>query len=553
MAHPIPRGSTESKISLQTVAICAFPSMAGILFGYDSGWIAGVLAMDAFKRDFGKPNSKEKDAYRGYLYTSTDKALITSILSAGTFCGAMAAGYISDRIGRRNTITLGCIIYTIGVVLEVITHGSIDLLVVGRAIAGLGVGFISATTIMYVSEITPKEIRGSSVGSYQLAITIGLLLAAVVNIGAKYLLDTGAYRIPIAIQFLWALILGIGMLFMPESPRYLVMKKQGGKAAKALAQIHRKDADSKFIEDEYKLIADSYREELAAGAADSGFIDCFKGGFNRGSNLHRTLIGTSIQMFQQLTGVNFIFYYGTTFFQRAGISSPFVISIITAAVNVVSTPIALWGIERLGRRKLLIFGAIGMAICEFIVAIVGTALPNSTTAQDVLITFVSLFIFCFASTWGPCAWTVCGEIYPQRTRSHSTALSTASNWLWNFVISFVTPYLVDEHKANLGPKIFFIFGAAAVGCGVWAYFVVYEASKLSLEEVDRMMYACSARKSTTWRGRDGIIRRRVVPDVENGEKKGITRWWSRSSRKSGGNQGVQEMEHSRPSVESRET
>lgn len=117
----------------------------------------------------------------------------------------------------------------------------------------------------------------------------------------------------------------------------------------------------------------------------------------------------------------------------------------------------------------------------------------------------------------------------------------------------MTPYLVDEDKANLGPKIFFIFGAAAVGCGVWAYFVVYETSKMSLEEVDRMMFACSARKSTSWKGRDGIIRRRVVPDVENGEKKGIKRLWSRSSRKSGRNLGVQEMEHARPSTESRET
>ncbi|CZR50888.1 related to monosaccharide transporter [Phialocephala subalpina] len=542
MASPIPQGPTGYKLSLQTVAICTFPSMAGVLFGYDSGWIAGVLAMDAFKLDFGNPNSTEKDAYRGYLYTSTAKALTTSILSAGTFCGALAAGYVSDRIGRRSTIILGCIIYTIGVVLEVITHGSIDLLAVGRTIAGLGVGFVSATTIMYVSEITPKEIRGSIMGAYQLAITIGLLLAAVVNIGAKHLLNTGAYRIPIGIQFAWALVLGIGMSFMPESPRWYVMKKKGENAALALAQIHGRDPDSELIDDEYKLIADSYEEELAAGAADSSFVDCFKGGLKRGSNLHRTMIGTSIQMFQQLTGVNFIFYYGTTFFQRAGISNPFVVSIITAAVNVVSTPIALWGIERLGRRKLLIFGAIGMAICEFIVAIVGTALPNSTTAQDVLITFVSLFIFCFASTWGPCAWTVCGEIYPQRTRSQSTALSTASNWFWNFIISFVTPYLVDEDKANLGPKIFFIFGAAAVGCGVWAYFVVYETSKLSLEQVDRMMNETSARRSTGWEGRDGFARkRRVDSDVEGGEKGGVRRWWSKKGRREEGG-GRRELE-----------
>ncbi|KAE8447451.1 hypothetical protein EG329_010724 [Mollisiaceae sp. DMI_Dod_QoI] len=506
MVRAIVAGS-RADTSWATIAICSFPSTAGILFGYDSGWIAGVLAMRAFKRDFGHPNSTEELAWNGYLYSSTDKALITSILSAGTFCGALSAGYVADRIGRRNAIILGSAIYTIGVVPEMVAPiGGTPVMVVGRAVAGFGVGVVSASTIMYVSEITPKQIRGSIMGAYQLAITSGILFAACVSIGTQSLLSSAAYRIVIGVQFLWALWLGLGLLFMPESPRWFMMKGKEEKAKKALAQIYRRSADSDFVEQEYKVLEESYQAEMAAGAANASFLDCFKGGFNRGSNLHRTFIGTSIQMFQQLTGVNFIFYYGTTFFQRAGISNPFVISLIVAAVNTASTPMALWAIERFGRRKLLITGAMGMTICELIVAIIGTVLPNAHVAQNVLITFVCIYIFFFAATWGPCAWTVCGEIFPQRTRSQGTALSTASNWFFNFLISFVAPYLVDQDHANLGPKIFFIFGACTIACGFFAKFVIYETQGLSLEQTDMMMKEVSARESPKWWGRTGLAR-----------------------------------------------
>ncbi|KUJ22569.1 MFS sugar transporter-like protein [Mollisia scopiformis] len=492
-----PKDSSETKLKIKTIAICAFPAAGGILFGYDSGWIAGILAMDQFKKDFGKP-SVDKLAYMGLLYSSTDKSLITSMLSAGTFFGALSAGYIADRIGRKNNIILGCAIYGIGVVLEMIPHGSVPLLTVGRTVAGLGVGLVSATTITYASEITPKQIRGSVVGGYQLNITIGILVAAAINIATQRLHSTAAYRIPIALQFLWALILGIGLLFMPESPRYLVMKDRKADAKKALSTIWGEPETSDMVENEYKLIEDSYTAERDSGAAKATILDCFRGGCKSGSNLHRTFIGISIQMFQQLTGVNFIFYYGTTFFQRAGIQNAFVVSIITASVNVVSTPIALWAIEWFGRRPLLIWGALGMCICQFIVAIVGTIEPDSEAAQKTLITFVSFFIFFFASTWGPVAWTVCGEMYPQKTRSQSTAVATASNWLFNFVIGFVAPYLVDEDKADLGAKIFFIFGGCDVLCFLYAFFGIYETKGLSLEDVDRMMKETSARHSAEW-------------------------------------------------------
>jgi MFS family permease len=171
---------------------------------------------------------------------------------------------------------------------------------------------------------------------------------------------------------------------------------------------------------------------------------------------------------------------------------------ITTAVNVASTPISFWTIEKLGRRSLLIYGAVGMLICEFIIAAVGTAAEGSTAAGYCLIIFTCIYIFFFASTWGPAAWVVIGEIFPLPIRAKGVALSTASNWFWNFLIGFITPYMVDKDKGNLKSKVFFVWGATCTMCVVFAYFLVPETKGLSLEQVDRMLDETTPRQSAKW-------------------------------------------------------
>lgn len=171
---------------------------------------------------------------------------------------------------------------------------------------------------------------------------------------------------------------------------------------------------------------------------------------------------------------------------------------ITTAVNVGSTPISFWTIEKLGRRVLLIYGAIGMAICEFVIAIVGTAAKGSQAASYCLIIFTCLYIFFFASTWGPAAWVVIGEIFPLPIRAKGVALSTASNWLWNFVIGYITPYMVDPDEGNLRSKVFFVWGGTCTLCVVFAYMLVPETKGLSLEQVDQLLEETVPRKSSKW-------------------------------------------------------
>lgn len=202
--------------------------------------------------------------------------------------------------------------------------------------------------------------------------------------------------------------------------------------------------------------------------------------------------------------LSFIFYYGPSFFKQSGIKNSFVIGMITTAVNVGSTPLSWYAVEKYGRRSLLIWGAALMLVCEFIVAGVGTALPGSHAAQLCLIVFVCIYIFGFATTWGPAAWVVVGEIYPLPIRSKGVAMSAASNWFWNCVIAVMTPYLVNPGKgnANLGAKVFFLWGALCTSCLFFAYFFVPETKGLSLEQVDRMLEETTPRNSAKWVPRD---------------------------------------------------
>jgi MFS transporter, SP family, sugar:H+ symporter len=297
-----------------------------------------------------------------------------------------------------------------------------------------------------------------------------------------------------------------------------------------LARLRGQPRNSEYIQQELAEIVANHEYELKVtpqGSYFASWANCFKGSLWQGhSNLRRTILGTSLQMMQQWTGVNFIFYFGTTFFQDLGtIDNPFLIGLITTLVNVCSTPISFWTIERFGRRPLLLWGALGMVICQFIVAIIGTAdggNPNTVKAE---IAFICIFIFFFASTWGPGAWVVIGEVFPLPIRSRGVALSTASNWLWNCIIAVITPYMVGTDKGNLGPKVFFVWGGLCTCAFVYAYFLIPETKGLSLEQVDRMLEETTPRTSARWKPHttfaadmgltaDGTLAPEIVGDIE---------------------------------------
>ncbi|KAL2830311.1 general substrate transporter [Aspergillus cavernicola] len=499
-------GRIEAPVTWKTYLMCAFAAFGGIFFGYDSGYISGVMGMDYFIHEF---TGKDKAEYIAqgreaeFVVSSSNKSLITSILSAGTFFGALLAGDLADWYGRRVTIISGCLIFMVGVVLQTAST-TLAMLVVGRLVAGFGVGFVSAIIILYMSEIAPRKVRGAIVSGYQFCITIGLMLASCVDYGTENRTDSGSYRIPIALQLLWAIILAVGLFFLPESPRFFVRKGDLTNAAIVLGRVRGQPHDSQFVTEELaEIVANNEYEMLhiPQGGYFATWYNCFRGSlWSPNSNLRRTILGTSLQMMQQWTGVNFVFYFGTTFFQNLGtIDDPFLISMITTIVNVFSTPISFYTMEKIGRRPLLLWGALGMVICQFIVAIIGVIDGENSKVVSAQIAFICIYISFFASTWGPGAWVVIGEIYPLPIRSRGVALSTASNWLWNCIIAVITPYMVDTDKGNLKSKVFFIWGSLCACCFVYTYFLIPETKGLSLEQVDKMMEETTPRTSAGWK------------------------------------------------------
>jgi len=494
----------EAPVTYKAYLMCIFASFGGILFGYDSGYISGVLGMDyIIHRYTGLPLSTKTANKDAWTLPSWQKSLIVSILSAGTFFGAIIGGDLADFFGRRPVIISGCAIFMLGVILQ-IASTAYGLLVAGRLIAGVGVGFVSAVIILYMSEIAPRKVRGAIVAGYQFAVTIGLLLASCVDYGTQDRTDTGSYRIPIAIQLAWALILATGLFLLPESPRYYVKRGRLDRAAHVLSRLRGHPTESEYIQEELAEIVANHEYELQVipqGSYIKGWMNCFSGSlFKSSSNLRRTILGTSLQMMQQWTGVNFVFYFGTTFFQTLGtIKNPFLISLITTLVNVCSTPLSFYAIEKFGRRSLLIWGAAGMVVCQFIVAIIGVTDGSNPAAVRAMIAFICIYIFFFATTWGPAAWVVIGEIFPLPIRARGVGLSTASNWLWNCIIAVITPYMVGTDKGNLGAKVFFIWGSLCATCFVYAYFLVPETKGLTLEQIDRMFEESTPRRSAAWK------------------------------------------------------
>lgn len=508
----------EAPVTWKAYLICAFASFGGIFFGYDSGYINGVLGSKLFIEAVEHVGAAE--------VSESNTSLIVSILSCGTFFGAIIAGDVADFIGRKWTVILGCFIYMLGVVIQMITGAGEPLpaIVVGRLVAGVGVGFESAIVILYMSEICPRKVRGALVAGYQFCITIGIMLAACIVYGTKDRTDTSAYRIPIAIQFIWALILGGGLFFLPDSPRYFVKRGNIAAATAALSRLRGQPQDSEYIQVELAEIVanEEYERQLIPSTTWFGsWANCFKGSVWHGnSNLRKTILGTSLQMMQQWTGVNFIFYYSTPFLQSTGaISNTFLISMIFTIVNVFSTPISFYTVEKWGRRTILLYGALGMLICQFLVGIIGVTVgfnhthqvPNPDPTKDPLniadnisavnaqIAFIAIFIFFFASTWGPGAWIVIGEIFPLPIRSRGVGLSTASNWLWNTIIAVITPYMVGTNRGNMKSSVFFVWGGLCTAALVYTYFLVPETKGLSLEQVDKMMEETTPRTSAGWK------------------------------------------------------
>ncbi|KAG9964176.1 general substrate transporter, partial [Aureobasidium melanogenum] len=462
-------------------------SIGGFMFGYSSGQISGYFDMDDFCHRFGVTDV----ASGGCTWPAVRQGAITSLLCAGALIGAIVAGRLADIVGRRLCVSGFALFCMVGSVIEITSQYSWVQFAVGRLVEGVGIGGLSVVVPMYQSECAPKTIRGILIASYQLFVTLGIWVAAMINYGTHNVNQSSAqWRIPNGISFAWALILGCGVLFLPESPRH---SYRCGRHEEARNVIARLAGLSPYHEDVDDQINDIQQKIFEESSSEAKWHEVFTGP----RMMYRTILGMVLQIGQQLTGANFFFYYGTTVFAAVGLTDSYVTQIILNTVNVACTLASFWIIANVGRRKALMAGAAWSFMCFMVYSLVGHLIDPTTnaTSGNVLIVFSCFFIAAFATTWGPLAWAIVAELYPARYRAQCMALATASNWLFNFLISFFTKFIIED--------IGYLYGLVFAGCCFalfWiVFFFVIESKDRSLEEIDTMYITqVNPRTSNKW-------------------------------------------------------
>ncbi|GAA5997458.1 sugar porter family MFS transporter [Rhodotorula paludigena] len=491
---------TKERAPAFVVALCLFQSLAGLLFGWEQGVISGLVQNDVYQRRFGEPDATSAS---GYSIPSTRQSLITAFMSLGALFGALLIGPAARRVGIKMCFIFSLFIYSVGVAVETSGMNEWGQEVAGRFITGFGVGALSLLAPLFQAECSPKHLRGLITGTYQLMATIGIFLSNAVNYSLHDAGNDFSWRFPIALQFIWAAIALVGTVLAPESPRYYVQRDNHDQARANLAKLRGLEQEDPALLAELDSIIKGVEDERLA--ADASYLDCFR---LKDRMLLRTMNGILIQMGQQWTGVNFFFSYGTKFFATSGIKDPFQTQLILSGVNVITTFPGLLANDYLGRRTVLFIGSAIMFSGQIIAGAVSTAKPNDPAAGKALIFASCWFIAGFASSWGPLGWVVAAEQFPLKIAPLCVSLATASNWLNNFIIAMIVPYITDPGYGDLGTKITFLWAGTIALFTAQVFFFLPETRGLSLVQVDELyLTGVPAWRSSSWTPYGGATER----------------------------------------------
>lgn len=461
--------------------LCLLVAFGGFVFGWDTGTISGFVQMPTFMQTFAEFNSSTNE----YEFSNTRVGLIIAIFNIGCAVGGLTLAKLGDVFGRKLALILTMLVYITGIAVQISSKHWVQFMV-GRIVSGLGVGSISVLSPMFIAETSPSELRGILVSCYQLMITLGILLGYITTFGTVSTLSNSAqWRVPLGLCFAWAILMIIGMLFLPESSRYLIEKGKMEEARESIAKVNGLPNTDEKVLNELQDITVAIVKQKEAGQASWKEVVTGKPHL-----FTRLIIGIALQSFQQLTGNNYFFYYGTSIFKSVGLQNSYITAIILGAVNFLSTFVALYTVQRVGRRPNLIYGSAGMGVCLLVFSSIGSTIlypngydqPTDKEAGYAMIFLVCLYIFLFAITWAPGVFVVVSETYPLRTRSKGMALATAANWIWGFIIAFFTPSIISVLRFSYG-YVFMGFTFAAL---IFVYFLVPETENLTLENIEEL-------------------------------------------------------------------
>lgn len=441
---------TREGYSLFSLIVVFVASMGPLLFGYNTGVISGAIM------------------FLGDSFTMTifDKGMVVSIILLGAMLGAACSGAIADRFGRKFNLILNGAIYLIGGYLAYVS-GSFGSLLVARFIMGIGVGLTSQAVPLYLSEIAPIKHRGSFVSIFQLAITIGILVAYGVGYAFS---ESRDWKVMFGLSMIPALILFVGMFFMVESPSWLIGK---GYEDRALHVLKRLRDSVHWVEHEGDVKDEKMREKFNLGALFKPHVKKV------------IFLGILLSAFQQITGINTVIYYAPEILNLAGIASSTSALLATVGigvVNVLVTVLAVWILDKVGRKPLLLIGISGMVIC---LAVLGTSfLIKASWIDRVAMVALMGYVGFFAISLGPITWVVISEIFPLRVRAQAMGIAAFVNWGCNYVVSLTFLDLLYFMGTAL---TFFIYGIIGVFALLFSLFFIPETKGKTTGEIQNVL------------------------------------------------------------------
>lgn len=445
--------------------VCFVASLGGVLFGFDTAVISGT---------FGMVESQ-------FALSKIEVGWFGSSALVGAIFGALVAGTLGDRYGRKPVLILSAILFFISALGSTIPN-SFFLLIPARLIGGLGIGMASVLAPLFISEFSPPKIRGRLVALYQLSIVIGILLAyfsnwcllsysqghATVfgNTGLLHkILVSEAWRGMFAAEMIPAGLFMVLLFMVPESPRWLIKEGYDKKGYEILARISGESVAAT------ELVAINNSVEHKAGRIS----DLLKPGLRLA-----LMAGLGLSIFGQFTGVNIIIYYGPTILENAGykLESALQFQVAIGLINLIFTVLALWKIDSWGRRPLLIGGMASVCISLLIIAIQFTV---GVTSGIWIVIMICIYMASLALSINAVIWVLIGEIYPNRVRGRAMSIATFANWGTNFITAFIFPWFVAQIGMNAG---FFTFAGFCLIATIFFYRFIPETKGKSLEEIE---------------------------------------------------------------------
>ncbi len=440
---------------LMVYIIAFIAATGGLLFGYDTGVISGALLF--IKHD--------------WPLSSFAQGWIVSSVLIGAVLGSMFSGKITDKFGRKVVIIVTAAIFFTGSIATALAQTPTQLMIF-RALIGIAIGIASYTVPLYISEISPVDKRGALVSLNQLAITIGIL--------ASYFVDNyfasfdHNWRYMMLAGCIPALILGLGMTFLPETPRWLASVKRTDEAQRVIHKMN-------MGEEQLKEVLELKHNEL--GIKQGSFRELFQPWL-----FPILAIGIGLMFFQQATGINTVIYYAPTIFQMAGFksaSAAISATVSVGVINVLMTIVAIWLVDKIGRKPLLYVGLSGMIIG---LITLGFSFSNFVTDPGILKLLSAgsllLYIASFAISLGPVCWLIISEIYPTRVRGMAMSIATLSNWGFNLIVALTFLPMIDL----LGQTTTFMaFAVVSILAVIFCYFFVPETKGVSLEEIEKKL------------------------------------------------------------------